>query len=66
MTDRESATALPPRPGTGRPSGAGFESGDSPIIVELQGQSFQLDPIQALALVSTVTATLEVYLRQKA
>jgi len=53
---------LPPRPGE-----AVTILGDKDkIFVDIQGHRFELDIIQALALVSTVAATLEVYLRSKA
>jgi len=60
MTENEGW--LPPQPGSGR--SAIFNDGDK-IIVEVMGQEFHLDPVQAMSLAGNVIATLEVYFRNK-
>lgn len=61
MIDRQSTIALPPRPG----AKGGIYTENDRIIVDIQGQRFELDPVQALSLVGTVVATLEVFYRNK-
>jgi len=64
MTDRsKDGPALPPRPGAkgGAPTRAGAES----VIVEVQGQEFQMGIADALALAGVITATVEIYLRSR-
>jgi len=58
----ENNATLPPQPGT---CGSSSATGGDKIIVEIMGQEFQLDPIQALSLAGTVMATLEVYFRNR-
>jgi len=62
MTDGNAeGPRLPPRPSA---KNAAPSKGDAAkIIVEVQGHEFFMDPVRALALAGTITATVEIYLR---
>jgi len=53
---------LPPMPGSSK--GIGITA-EQKIMVDVQGQVFEMDPLDALAMANVILSTVEVYFRSK-
>jgi hypothetical protein len=56
---------LPPRPGEESSFTAGVTDRAVPILVDVNGETMEMTPVEALALAGRITAAVECWMRQK-